>query len=316
MAVPLPLNTFNLATQPDVYEAYDRCLDLERRESVVEQWGYLTVLICARFLGQMLRQAPVEPGRQNVAADILEQTDDEKLQCLANYYKDLFLRVFYQQKDLDSSSRPPTPESQANEKDKALERDGYRCVMTGKIDWKSHENIFVPDPQVTTITKAAHIFDWSSNQQLGDEEKTQCTAVVLQRFGGISTVKELSGPDIHRLENILTLGLDFHILFDRLAIWLERADDAPPNVYRPAAVAAGCLRGLPLSVKFITPDPINLPLPDPRYLAFHTACAKVAHLSGAGEYIDNVLWDLEDTRVLASNGDSADLLYHALVRST
>ena len=52
----------------------------------------------------------------------------------------------------------------------------------------------------------------------------------------------------------------------------------------------------------------NLPPPDPRYLKLHAACAKVAHLSGAGEYIDNVLRDTETTRVLAKDGSSADLL--------
>jgi hypothetical protein len=52
----------------------------------------------------------------------------------------------------------------------------------------------------------------------------------------------------------------------------------------------------------------NLPPPDPRYLKLHAACAQVAHLSGAGEYIDNILRDVETTRVLAKDGSSADLL--------
>jgi hypothetical protein len=34
----------------------------------------------------------------------------------------------------------------------------------------------------------------------------------------------------------------------------------------------------------------------------------VAHLSGAGEYINNILRDMETTRVLAKDGSSADLL--------
>jgi len=34
----------------------------------------------------------------------------------------------------------------------------------------------------------------------------------------------------------------------------------------------------------------------------------VSHLSGAGEYIDNILRDVETTRVLVKDGSSADLL--------
>ena len=51
-----------------------------------------------------------------------------------------------------------------------------------------------------------------------------------------------------------------------------------------------------------------LPPPDPRYLRLHAACAQAAHLSGAGEYINNILRDMETTRVLAKDGSSADLL--------
>jgi hypothetical protein len=38
-------------------------------------------------------------------------------------------------------------------------------------------------------------------------------------------------------------------------------------------------------------------------------------LSGAAEYIEMVFRDMEDTKVLASNGGSGDVLYHALMRS-
>ena len=39
-------------------------------------------------------------------------------------------------------------------------------------------------------------------------------------------------------------------------------------------------------VTFTTSDPALLPLPSPQLLALHAACAQVAHLSGAREYID------------------------------
>ena len=56
----------------------------------------------------------------------------------------------------------------------------------------------------------------------------------------------------------------------------------------------------------------NLPLPNPAYLRIHAACCRVAHLSGAGEYMDKDLEDLEDVRVLSKDGSSAHLLSFAL----
>jgi len=65
-------------------------------------------------------------------------------------------------------------------------------------------------------------------------------------------------------------------------------------------------------ITLTTPDPLTLPLPDPRYLALHAACARVVHLSGAMAYINKVLSDLEEIGVLSSDRSSDVLLHHAL----
>ena len=64
---------------------------------------------------------------------------------------------------------------------------------------------------------------------------------------------------------------------------------------------------------FTTVDPDKLPLPSPELLALHAACAKVAHLSGAGEYVDRIIEDMEQIDVLAYDGTSSDILHHALI---
>jgi hypothetical protein len=69
---------------------------------------------------------------------------------------------------------------------------------------------------------------------------------------------------------------------------------------------------LPDTVTFTTTDP-RLFLPDPRYLRVHATCAKVAHLSGAGECIDKTLKDLDRIPVLAADGSSAEVLSYALM---
>lgn len=66
-------------------------------------------------------------------------------------------------------------------------------------------------------------------------------------------------------------------------------------------------------VTFTTPDPVNLPLPSPHLLALHAACAQVAHLSGAGEYIDLILTEMEEMEELTYDGTSSEVLHHALM---
>ena len=44
---------------------------------------------------------------------------------------------------------------------------------------------------------------------------------VMDCFAGIKITEELNGPDIHRLENVMTLESGVHDLFDSLRIWLE-----------------------------------------------------------------------------------------------
>lgn len=53
---------------------------------------------------------------------------------------------------------------------------------------------------------------------------------------------------------------------------------------------------------------LKLPLPDPRLLALHAVCARVAHMSGAAEALDDFDRDVEETSVLARDGASAHLL--------
>ena len=64
--------------------------------------------------------------------------------------------------------------------------------------------------------------------------------------------------------------------------------------------------------EFQRPAPAYLPLPNPRYLEIHAACCRVAHMSGAAEYFDRMIRDVEETRVLAEDGGSAEVLFHVL----
>jgi hypothetical protein len=69
---------------------------------------------------------------------------------------------------------------------------------------------------------------------------------------------------------------------------------------------------VPEKITFTSSDPAKLPIPSPELIALHATCAKVAHLSGAGAYIDKLDGDADDLDVLAGDGGSSDVLTHIL----
>ena len=146
---------------------------------------------------------------------------------------------------------------------------------------------------------------------------------VMMRMGCVLGHDELNSDKIHRLENVMTLRTDLHGMLDTLLIWLEatvgrsahislNSIDVCQNVINQYTVHATIpsILAMPAIVTFHAQA--GLPLPDPRYLALHATCARVAHLSGAGEYIDAFDRDIDTTRVLAKDGSSAKLLAEAL----
>ena len=83
-----------------------------------------------------------------------------------------------------------------------------------------------------------------------------------------------------------------------------------PNQYRPRS-SGPWLGDIPELVTLTTTDHL-LPLPDGEYLRLHAACANVAHLSGAAEYLEILYREMEETVVLASDGTSSEILSLAL----
>jgi hypothetical protein len=84
------------------------------------------------------------------------------------------------------------------------------------------------------------------------------------------------------------------------------------NKYNLEAAEPFILNDYPEYVTFNTPDPLKFPVPSADYLSIHAACAKVAHLSGAGACIDKFYRDMDDSTTLDPNGASAEMLEHAI----
>jgi hypothetical protein len=49
----------------------------------------------------------------------------------------------------------------------------------------------------------------------------------MERFGNVSIARELNGVSIHRLENVITMEMGMHSLFDLLAFWFEETVRSP-----------------------------------------------------------------------------------------
>jgi hypothetical protein len=125
----------------------------------------------------------------------------------------------------------------------------------------------------------------------------------------------------------MTLHHDVHDWFDRLQLWfektvrikqysLDRRNKSTTTQTVKNRYKINCTDELftpPEEVTFTTPDDKNLPVPSEELLALHAACAKVAHFSGAAEYIDESDRDVESLGVLAHNGSSAEVLRSAIL---
>ena len=128
---------------------------------------------------------------------------------------------------------------------------------------------------------------------------------------------------------------NLHSKFDKLNLWFESTDQVcyseicrscqltgvQPNRYK-VCVFHGAdkgyihrnfmrpkphIDGAPMVVEF-TSQFENAPPPSPHLLALHGICARVAHMSGAAEFFDQLQRDAEEIKVLAFDGSSAPLL--------
>ncbi len=153
---------------------------------------------------------------------------------------------------------------------------------------------------------------------------------ILKCFGYGDLPEKLKGSGIHGLYNVVTLDLSCYAWFHMLELWFEAVvgvfffldnviqtegpQKGSPNTYMIKATSRTHLTSCKAEDGKITLTSASpgLPLPNPVYLEIHAACCRVAHLSGAGEYMDKLLEDLEGTSVLSEDGSSAHVLSFVL----
>ncbi|TFK66209.1 hypothetical protein BDN72DRAFT_844621 [Pluteus cervinus] len=294
-------------------------------------------LCCCRILGYLFHYAPgAGDSAQGAVKEVVSACSNSDLLEIGLFYYNHFIRLFRANEGpilqpANCESRPsfdtmadmigdflaPATQSHASAKRRALVRDGFRCVVTKAYDadvLKANSELRgqVGNNVEAWKTQCCHIFDESINVGIDvDADKRAYAAAawsITTRFGYSTIVDELAGQNIHRLENVMTMSTQIRELFDSLDLWFVATDEE--DTYKIESIFGYIPEKYP-QVHFTTTDP-NLPVPSPRYLEIHAACARIAHLSGAAEYIESVLRDYEEITVLADDGSSAEVLAHLL----
>ncbi|PBK69396.1 hypothetical protein ARMSODRAFT_1018811 [Armillaria solidipes] len=349
MPVPLPLNPFPPSS--DEYAAYISCLNLEplgsswsrvvdEKESSRAAMFKFSPGVAARVLGYALIYSPSTKGKACLAEEISScDGDNELLAGLSYLYIMAMIRIFKNPKgaiptptsvhsprssfqvtadDIAVLLSQPTASS-SNAKKLALARDNYRCILSGNVDTNSSDTglTTVNETERITDTQLGHIFgEFMSDCIVGMTDAAHKKACLSSPYIYISVVEELNQNKIHCAQNTFTVSPEFHGPFGRLRISLQPIGHEDSNTYQINTYPPNrhVMYGLPEQVTLMDASASGqIPLPSRRYFQLHDACAKISHLSGAGEVVEQLFRDVEDLRVLAEDGGSSDLLSLALL---
>ncbi|KAF8150369.1 hypothetical protein K438DRAFT_1988526 [Mycena galopus ATCC 62051] len=305
MAEPLPANPFQLA-QPS-YTAYNHVLKAEK--DAMDR-DHMDDIRNARIVGYTIIHAPYN---QSIVAETLEHDKNSAIFEIGDKYLNLFILPFkktrgspsytpseistplYRQSEIDARKLAalPFPTDHKTAKRMALIRDGMKCVVSGVYDRTEVQKSKELQAKIKTEAGAAerrtnctHIFPVSMNpSKPASRERSANVWQVIKMLGDLDDdlVRSLNGSGIHQLGNILTLCSSIRDDLDDWALWLEKVEGKDHH-YRLCANRETITHGYPGVVVFQTSTP--LPLPRADLLAVHAAACRVAHLSGAAEYLD------------------------------
>ncbi|SJL15787.1 uncharacterized protein ARMOST_19292 [Armillaria ostoyae] len=323
--------------------------DLAKEASEVAMFKF-SPQVAARVLGYALIHSSSTKGKARLAQEVISCKDDrEFLAGLAYLYVIAMFRIFKNPKGAvltplsRSSSRSPFQAtadnietllsqptvSSSDAKNLALVRDNYRCILSGKVDTDSRVHGLTTRVAGECVdgTQLGHIFSQSMTEHIAGltdaaqrKLKWAVTAfAVVERFTKILVAEELNQNNIHRAENTFTISAGLQMTFEALRVSLHAIEPVGSNLntYKiqtyPSYLKVDY--GLPDQVTLTDATGGKIPLPNRRYFQLHDACAKIFHLSGAGEVVEQVFRDIQDVKVLAEDGGSHNLLSWALLSS-
>lgn len=185
-------------------------------------------------------------------------------------------------------------------RDHCLERDGYKCVATGRYSG-NHAH---PQNAPTTYLEAAYIIPFALTNDGEAVDKHATIWANLRRY--FPALRQFDSEQINSEKNILMLSMIVHKEFRQFRIIFEATGVA--HQYRiktfPDAVT-DAIENLPRTrrVRFRVHNE-NWELPDPEFLRMHASIGNFLHMSGQAEIIDKVLKNFEDCGGLAPDGSS------------
>ncbi|TWU70515.1 hypothetical protein ED733_000556 [Metarhizium rileyi] len=220
----------------------------------------------------------------------------------------------YRSATLRSSSRDfiGTPERLSTLRGDCLIRDMHRCVISRAFDMSKARELESLERQILddegkpieddniSYLEVAHILPHllvhvrSETEELSESKKTALE--ILNMFDN-DVAHLINGVDVDRPHNAITLTLDLHRAFGNFDIYFTQIADRPHAYEIRTFRKIGFQRMLPVTrALYLTADQ-SIDPPAPRLLALHRAIGHILHLSGAGEYIDNIFRKLEDRMV-------------------
>ncbi|OAA63380.1 hypothetical protein SPI_03543 [Niveomyces insectorum RCEF 264] len=216
-----------------------------------------------------------------------------------------------------------TPDRLSSLRGACLVRDRHRCVITRKFSHVEYDNRVTrygddarDDDGVLfseqglgqwDVLDVAHILPHSLAKGAANTElnKSREAALAILNMFDYGVAHIIDGVDIDRPRNALTLSHMLHYYFGAFNVYFEAVPEQY-NTYRIQSFLNPQMTafiGLPVTRTLYVTESRTIDPPSPRLLAVHRAIAHILHLSGAGDYIDAVLRDMEDS-VVRADGSS------------
>lgn len=209
-----------------------------------------------------------------------------------------------------------TPQRVSTSRQACLTRDRHRCIISQKFNAQEGQRRYKRDGSNLkdddgkslleerdnmAFLEVAHIIPHSlmsltsEENEWGLADSKQMAYRILRMFNP-SAIHLINGVDINRPMNALTLTHDLHKLFSNFDIAFEPAG-SQPHTYKINYVETdriGRVERLPvIRTLYLTPDQ-SIDPPSPQLLKIHAAIGRILHLSAAGDYIDDLLRDIEE----------------------
>lgn len=189
-------------------------------------------------------------------------------------------------------------------KQECLERDGFKCVVTGRYDEK-HVDPNAP-PVRQCYTECAHIIPFSLATWKDEQEERSKNIIwtnLTRYFPSLTSQIRFSRDSINSARNAMTISRELHFYFGKFDFAFEAT--LQRHTYTLKNYKPMVLDYLPEKVTFKCHNS-NSPsaLPSPGLLKIHATIARIFHASGAAESIEKAIRDLEEKAPLAKDGSS------------